>query len=577
MDPHTNTAKEKKTTKTKSFRANARILHRFNSTGNNFLDKLEKYAKDRSAENLSYVGRSAYRVLRVKHVLHHHKLWNVSSGIPIGSMLQTPQNSIFSSTNDPSERHSDWFPEKMLEIMGRTKVWCDIMSLTIPDGIFLDKLIEGLSTIVENAKNAEKPVVIRILVGNIIGAPARCTYLVKKLTKNLSEDANIHRWVGAWRKGVSWNHAKLIAVDGRYLLQGGHNLWDAHYLKNNPVHDLSMEMEGRITHDGHLFANSQWRYIRRKQLTRCGYVIDRFIPDAVLVPWKSRVTVTEYPVNKASEFPPIYNADLVPKYEKPSGSVPTLSLGRYGRLTFGRPSDDAFIAMFGSAKTIIRLSIQDLGPVCVPKTQIALPGCTWPKPYLNALAEAIWDRDVKVEIVVSNPGSVPGGLNPLEANYGNGWSCVDCAAEIIKRIQKEFKNNVDDVALRTKVENNLRICYIRHAGKNVYDDGKSIGNHSKFLCIDNIASYTGSQNLYVCDLAEWGVLIDDKSETEKILEDYWNPLWEASFIETDCDVQKVMDSLQINRDGEPVNKFLPGGKKKLDDAAKMASVRRVLV
>ena len=61
------------------------------------------------------------------------------------------------------------------------------------------------------------------------------------------------------------------------------------------------------------------------------------------------------------------------------------------------------------------------------------------------------------------------------------------------------------------------------------------------------------------------------------MEDYWNPLWEASFIETDCDVQKVMDSLQINRDGEPVNKFLPGGKKKLDDAAKMASVRRVLV
>lgn len=115
-----------------------------------------------------------------------------------------------------------------------------------------------------------------------------------------------------------------------------------------------------------------------------------------------------------------------------------------------------------------------------------MPGCTWPKPYLNALAEAIWVRDVKVDIVVSNPGSIPGGLTPLEANYGNGWSCVDCAAEIIKRIQKQFKNNVDDVMLRSKVENNLRICYIRHAGRKTYDDGKSIGNHSKFFCIDDI-------------------------------------------------------------------------------------------
>lgn len=64
---------------------------------------------------------------------------------------------------------------------------------------------------------------------------------------------------------------------------------------------------------------------------------------------------------KASEFPPIYNAEKIPKYDKPSGSVPTLSLGRYGRLTFkSRPSDDAFIAMFGSAKKIIRMSLQDV-------------------------------------------------------------------------------------------------------------------------------------------------------------------------------------------------------------------------
>ena len=45
----------------------------------------------------------------------------------------------------------------------------------------------------------------------------------------------------------------------------------------------------------------------------------------------------------------------------------------------------AFIAMIDSAQTIIRMSLQDISPVCIPKIKIALPGCTWPKPYLDAM------------------------------------------------------------------------------------------------------------------------------------------------------------------------------------------------
>jgi hypothetical protein len=49
-----------------------------------------------------------------------------------------------------------------------------------------------------------------------------------------------------------------------------------------------------------------------------------------------------------------------------------------------------------------------------------LPGCTWPKAYLSALGKVIWEKGVDVEIVLSNPGSIPGGLSGTEANYGNG-------------------------------------------------------------------------------------------------------------------------------------------------------------
>lgn len=260
-------------------------------SNDNIIDAL---AQDSSAEKLSYVGKSCYKILQTKHAWHHHKLWNVTSGKTIGSLHQTPKSDIFSSTDAPVDGHDDWFPEKMFEIMSRTKVWCDVMSLGPPDGIFLTKFNEALKTIAENAKDSEKPVIVRFLMGNIVGMPTNCNSLVKELTKGLPDDANIQLWVGAWRKGASWNHAKLIAADGRYLHTGGHNLWDAHYLKNNPVHDLSIEMEGRVAHDGHLYANAQWQFIEKKQSTCGGQIVDH-LPDSVPLIWKTRVTVSEYP------------------------------------------------------------------------------------------------------------------------------------------------------------------------------------------------------------------------------------------------------------------------------------------
>merc|ERR1711935_1249166 len=174
-------------------------------------------------------------------------------------------------------------------------------------------------------------------------------------------------------------------------------------------------------------------------------------------------------------------------------SVPLITLGRLGALMSAtnpvlyknRPSDDAFVAMIDSTKEIMKFTVQDIGPVCFPGTKFALPGLTWPKPYLNAIARAIWSRGVDVEIILSNPNSIPNGLSPAEANYGNGWSCVDVAAEIIKRIKKQFPDAEDD-HLRKKVEENLRICFIRTGNKNQeWADGETKGMHAKHFIVDD--------------------------------------------------------------------------------------------
>ena len=501
--------------------------------------------EDRSAGALSYVGMSAYDVLRRKHNWYHHKLWNVTSGVVVGEVHQTPMTQ-WKSTSDPPQGNDYWFPEKMSEIVSRTEVWCDVMSLAPPDGLFLTEMKKALAAIADRALQSLKPIIIRMMFGNIVGMPVNCRAVIKALTVDLPADANIQLWVGAWRKGVSWNHAKIIAVDGRYLHTGGHNMWDAHYLQGNPVHDLSLEMEGRCAHDGHMYANEQWLFVEIIQTTCCGAVVNH-LPDNVMMPLHSRVTVSEWPDGKAGTFPPRYNKDLVPRYDKPEGSVPVITMGRYGTLLLSkRPSDDAFIAMFGAAKTIIRLALQDLGPVCVPGTKVALPGCVWPKKYMSALGKAIYTKGVDVEIALSNPGSIPAGLGPTEACYGNGWSCVDVAAEIIKTIKTQFPK-AEDAKLRQLVAENLRVCFIREAIGNHWEDGKTMGMHAKHFIIDDRCTYIGSQNLYICDLAEWGVVIDDEATTLKIMDEYWRPMWAVSYTGEDVDVQAVMDGLDIDR------------------------------
>ena len=478
---------------------------------NSFVEKLKFWSHDdassgdeiydKDATNLSHVGHAVHDVLRKHHNRHHHKMWNVTHGTVVESVHQTP---LHFDKFDPSGEHSDWFPQKMGELIGLTQQWCDITSLGPPDGKFMECFKAGLATLAENSKEKESPVVVRMMFGNIAGMPVNCSSVIKALTEDLPKDANVHLWVGAWRKGFSWNHSKMIAVDGVHLHTGGHNLWDAHYLTNNPVHDLSIQFEGAVARDGHRFANQQWAFVESKQKTCVGSIVDK-MPDGLPLVLKTRVTVSEWPEGVATVFPPMFSKEKVAEVAAAQGrskekDVSLISIGRQGTMVYkARPSDDAILAMINSSKEIIRMTLQDIGPVCVPGSKKSLPGLKWPKTYLAAIGKAIYERGVDVEIVLSNPNSIPGGLKGPEANYGNGWDCVDVAAEIIKRIQKSY-SKVDDEKLRAMIAENLRICFIRHDKESSYEDGKSIGLHSKHFIVDDTCCYIGSQNLYMVSI-----------------------------------------------------------------------------
>ena len=60
----------------------------------------------------------------------------------------------------------------------------------------------------------------------------------------------------------------------------------------------------------------------------------------------------------------------------------------------------------------------------------------------------------------------------------SGWSCNDVASEIIKTIQEQFPE-AEDGDLRQKVADNLRICFLREEPGNTWEDGMTMGFHSK--------------------------------------------------------------------------------------------------
>jgi len=504
--------------------------------------------EDQDATNLSYVGQAAYDCLRIEHPEHHGQLWNVTSGRVVGDLHQTPRGAWPGMSAHP-ERHSDFLPETMGEILSRTTVWADVQSLSAPDGRFMMALKNALATVAETAAGRDEPVTIRMMFGNILGMPTNCNGVLEELTADLPEDANLRLWVGAWRRGSSWNHSKIIAVDGKYLHTGGHNMWDPHYLGIDPIHDVSLELEGACAVEGHKFANRQWDFVESSQETFWGG-LGSHMPDHLPQAAAVRVMVSEWPKGTAAEYPPEFKPKVVADLaEEVEGAVPILTLGRHGTLVHeDRPSDDAFVAMIDSAQTIIRCALQDLGPVCIPMTKVPLPGTGWPKGYLSALGAAIWERGVDVEIALSNPGATPGGLKPIESSYGNGWDCNDVAAEIIKTIKEQFPE-AEDGALRQKVSDNLRICFVREEPGNKWEDEMPMGLHAKHFIIDDMAAYIGSQNLYVCDLAEWGVVIDHEEKTKAMMAEYWSPMWNYSFTGEDVDVDAVMDGLDIDRDG----------------------------
>lgn len=405
--------------------------------------------------------------------------------------------------------HSDALIDEMYRVMASGEKFVDVTSLLPPDGRYLAAMRNAITF---QSRKASPPK-MRLLFGDFpLTGVVNTTTLLQTLSRDVAASSPIRVAVGAFRSSdlpASWNHSKIIAVDGKTAIVGGHNLWTQHYQDKDPVADLSMRVEGSAAVDGHKFANVLWDYT-------CSHMT--WLTWTTWSVWANQLENGAITSHCPARF------DLAGAAGPPGATV--ISVGRLGTgiQTNGNQADAARVAMMASARTTIRLSQQDIGPAKAPL--FGIPVGSWPDAEIGALADAL-TRGVQVYVVLSDNGAVAGGLSSTYASYSNGWSLAD-VGHYLQSYMQARAGYPHDAALRALLCDKLHLAQLRYGADASWPDGALFANHAKTISVDQQAFYIGSQNVYPAGLQEFGFIVDDSTATAQYLAGYWNGVWASS-------------------------------------------------
>jgi phosphatidylserine/phosphatidylglycerophosphate/cardiolipin synthase-like enzyme len=388
--------------------------------------------------------------------------------------------------------HSDGFEDEFYRAVLAAESYVDISGLWQPTGRFAPALRNALRRLAA----WERPVTVRILSANDFGdgplAGWHTADLLEQLTQGLPAQSKLTIYVAKQSAAfTSWDHAKIVAIDGKYALVGGHNLKTEDYLLQDPVFDVSMRLSGPAAIDAQRYLDELW---------------DTACDDG----WATGLVT--YP-KQIGRCPPPF---AVPTKSLPGGA-PVISVGRLGAVP-DNPSDVALLAMVESAKKTILLSQQDLLPGKIAGVAVA----DQPKPLFERLGAAM-ARGVDVYLMMTTTDHGFFGWH-----YSNDWTPEQTAGAIRDYLATRpdlFASGTDLVGLLCQ---KLHVATLRAYAQPKWPDGAVFLNHAKIVIIDDKAFYAGSQNLYVSDLAEFGFIIDSADRTKSLVSSYWTPLWNWS-------------------------------------------------
>jgi phosphatidylserine/phosphatidylglycerophosphate/cardiolipin synthase-like enzyme len=400
--------------------------------------------------------------------------------------------------------HSDALLDRFYRLIVSAESAVDIALLQPPaDTRFLASMRNAITRLARSGRR----VTIRVLVGDHPPAGTDAGAFARALLRDAAvPSSRLDVYVGATRScsgqppcsALSWNHAKIVAVDGRRAIVGGHNMWSADYLGAAPVQDVSMEVHGPAATDAHRFLDELWAFV-------CAQPRD----DKLNERHSARLGSAEL------------GSECLPQVTLPAsptrGKIAVLSVARLGTGITKDFADQSLVArdlMLGAATKTVRMLLQDV-PFAVAGVDLS-----WPERALDALARLL-AADGDVYMILSNPGAAgPIGtysmLVPLET----------VATKMRDKLREHA--SLDDAALTDRLCRRFHLAPLRLGPDAAWPGGEPIGTHAKFWMIDERAFHIGAENLYPTELQEFGYIVEDKPAAARALRELWEPAWKWS-------------------------------------------------
>ncbi len=416
--------------------------------------------------------------------------------------------------------HSDGLVVRLHDLVASARQRVDINLLApVTSTRFLGALRDALGALALSGR----PVSVRILVGQYppddVDAPA----FLKALTEGLDGSrSRLSVSVAAMRSclviddcdSYSWNHSKVVTVDGVRALVGGHNFWSDDYLVDNPVHDLSMEVSGPAAASAAHFADRLWRYVcgnlgKGKALSVASWTGSGAAPSQDCLP--------------VAELPPLPKAGV-------GGGVPLLAVGRLGAgitKDFANQSELARDLVLATAQHTIRIVQQDIG-FGIGRADVLFPDST-----IDRMIDFLRQRNGDIYIVLSNIDSVGNSGN----FYSNDVTLAQLALHLRDAVQARvyardpsarYRANMGPDPTNALLCEHVHLAPLRFGPDAEWPGGNAIANHSKFWMVDERTFYIGSDNMYPVNLQEFGYIVDDAKAAQTLTDAYWTPLWEWS-------------------------------------------------
>ncbi|WP_234370931.1 phospholipase D-like domain-containing protein [Streptomyces sp. XY431] len=410
----------------------------------------------------------------------------------------------------------------------------DISTLApFPDGGFEDAIVAGLKAAVAAG---HRPVV-RILVGaapvyhaNVLPSRYRDELVAKLGPAAASVSLNIASMTAS-RTAFSWNHSKILVVDGRTVISGGINGWKNDYLDTaHPVSDVDLALNGPAATSAARYLDTLWEWtcgrtgvfdnawFASSDGGECRPSIERELnPPAVATGGIPVIAVGGLGVGiKDVDTKSAYRPGPVAGAADAKCSMFTLHDNTNADRDYEtvNPEENALRALVGSARKHIEISQQDLNATCPPLAR-------YDARLYDTLAAKLADG-VKVRIVVSDPanrGAVGSG----------GYSQIKSLAEISDVLKARLTALTGDKGKAAAAMcGNLQLATFRAAPTATWADGHPYALHHKLVAVDDSAFYIGSKNLYPAWLQDFGYIVEDGNAAAQLDRELLAPEWKYS-------------------------------------------------